>query len=257
MSASPKTVKTQKTANSQPLFRSPVLEVCSGDILKSSMSKRSGNSSRFFSPRLHGTAHQKPGYSTRRPLPRPLYQLRTALSRSHTPPVERPRVAPIDALPIPVRGRVNLVHLVFAMGVYEDIEGAEAEGPLSCALAFSSDTEFHKSRRGKEGGRKGGMTHTPVVDPNVMADGLEGDAPVADDLGTVAAPAAFAFFVSGGVGREPAVVGARFEEGGGVVEEDVGGGGVFGGGEGEGGGAGGEEGGEEGGEFHDGCFRGV
>lgn len=68
-----------------------------------------------------------------------------------------------------------------------------------------------------------------MVDPNVEADGLEGDAPVAVDLGAVAAPAAFAFLVAGGVGGEPAVVGARFE-GGGVVEDDLGGGGVFAGG---------------------------
>jgi len=115
-----------------------------------------------------------------------------------------------------------------------------------------------KGERGKERGR----TYTAVVDAYVVADWFEGDTPVAFDLGAVAAPAAFAFLVVGGVGGEPAVVGALFE-GGGVIEDGLvcgKGCGRFcgvGGWEGESGGAGAEEGGEERSELHDGCCRSV
>lgn len=101
-----------------------------------------------------------------------------------------------------------------------------------------------------------------MVDAYVVADWFEGDTPVAFDLGAVAAPAAFAFLVVGGVGGEPAVVGALFE-GGGVIEDGLvcgKGCGRFcgvGGWEGESGGAGAEEGGEERSELHDGCCRSV
>ena len=59
-----------------------------------------------------------------------------ALSRFHTPPVEHPRVLPVDALPIAVRGRGDGVHLLFAFAVEEDVEGAEAEGPLGWWVSF-------------------------------------------------------------------------------------------------------------------------
>lgn len=39
-----------------------------------------------------------------------------------------------------------------------------------------------------------------MVNPDVVADGFKGDAPITVDLGAIAAPAAFAFLVVGGVG---------------------------------------------------------
>jgi hypothetical protein len=125
-----------------------------------------------------------------------------------------------------------------------------------CCVALVISLLKGKGERKEEG------TYTSVVDSYVVADWFEGDTPVAFDLGAVAAPAAFAFLVVGGVGGEPAVVGALFE-GGGVVEDGLVCGvgcGRFcsvGGWEGESGGAGAEEGCEEGCELHDGCCRRV
>lgn len=105
------------------------------------------------------------------------------------------------------------------------------------------------------GGKGRGRTYTPVVDPDVVGNWFEADAITAYDLGAVAAPAACAVGVVGGVGGEPAVVRAWLE-GGGVVEDgDVYGGERFcgvGGWLREGGAAEAKEGGEEGGELHDG-----
>ncbi len=60
---------------------------------------------------------------------------RKRLSRLHTPPVKYRDLVPVHALPIPIGRRGNGSHLAVAIGVYEDVEGAEAEGPLDCCVS--------------------------------------------------------------------------------------------------------------------------